>query len=152
MRVDASRPREVCAGRPGEAQVTAGKVSTVFNFDIPAWWAGKTCSLVFLFPPADALRDAWFAFEPTWGVADFSVLARPADAATTFDNMPPVWEDFGEFSLFPGNAYVIKTHECPAGKSVGIEMSGRSKDGYGFDLSFFQNYSPVPIGLYIRAC
>jgi len=152
VKVDATRPHSVVGGAPYEARVHAGQVSTIFNFDIPAWWKGRACSLVFLFPAADQLREGWFAFENTWGVADFSALVGPADAGATFDSKPAVWEDLGEVNLFPGNAYVIKTHECPAGKSVGIEMSGRAKDGYGFDLSFFQDYSPAPIGLYVRAC
>jgi len=152
VKVDAEHPNAVIRGNPNEAEVVDGKVSTIFNFDIPEWWKGKTCSLVFLFPAEDQLRSNWCKFEPTWGVADFSVLSKPADAATTFNNKGAVWEDFGEFNLVPGNSYVIKTHECPAGKTVGVEMSGRSKDGYGFDLSFFQDYNPAAIGLYVRAC
>lgn len=152
IKVNAERPDDLSWGSPFDANVLGNKISTIFNFDIPQWWAGKTCSLIFLFPTKDQLQTSNFNWEPTWGVAAFSELAKPATEATTYNNKGPAVHNFGEFNLSPGHSYVISTHKCPAGKRVGMEMAGHSRNGYQFNLSYFQDYNPAPIGLYLRAC
>lgn len=152
VKVNAERPSDLSYGNPYTADVVGDKISTIFNFDIPQWWAGKTCSIVFLFPTQDQLQTSSYTFEPTWGTASFKELVNPATPGTTYHNMGPVAHEFGEFNISPGNSYVISSHPCPAGQRVGVEMSGCSKNGYPFNLSYFQDYNPAPIGLYIRAC
>jgi hypothetical protein len=153
IKVNAHEPNAQSYGNPYFADISTEKgLSTIFDFDIPAWWAGKTCSLIFLFPTQDQLPTSSYTFKETWGTAKFTELEVPATQNTTFNSVGAVAKEFGEFNIAPGNGYVLGTHACPAGERVGIEMSGVEKNGYGFDLSYFQDYNLPPIGLYVRAC
>lgn len=120
--------------------------STIFNFDIEEKDAGKTCNLVFLFPEKDTLETSDFTFSGS-GALDFSQLTTYATQETSYNNAPGVQTDLGQFTVSPGNAYDIASFECPAGSTIGIEMSDVS--GGDTKLWFFQDYNPCPLGLFI---
>ncbi|KAI4594001.1 mucin 5B, oligomeric mucus gel-forming [Pestalotiopsis sp. 9143b] len=120
--------------------------STIFNFDIEEKDAGKTCNLIFLFPEKDTLETSDFTFSGS-GALDFSQLTTYATQETSYNNAPGVQSDLGQFTVSPGNAYDIASFECPAGSTIGIEMSDVS--GGDTKLWFFQDYNPCPLGLFI---
>lgn len=142
--IDSSSPN-TAAGTQFNVEVTA-TISTIFNFDIPASDAGKTCSLVFHFPQQKDLRTSLFTFSGD-GKVDFAELSFPATQSTTFNNTPSVKTDFGVTTISPGNFYVISTFACPAGQAVTFEM----KEAGTTDFTFFEDFNPspyVPLPLY----
>jgi hypothetical protein len=114
-------------------------ISTVFNFDIPNSDAGKTCSLVFLFPRLEDLETSSFTFSGD-GKIDFAKLSSTADSSTSFSNVPSVSQDLGTITASPGNSYVISTFSCPAGQAVTYQM----KNAGSTDLNFFEDWNPSP--------
>lgn len=123
------------------------RVSSIFNFDIPVTNAGKTCSLIFLFPDQSQLQTSAYTFSGT-GDIDFVMLSSPANAGTTFATVPAVETSYGITAVAPGNSYNVATFPCPPGKSIGFELKSRHETC----LDYFQDYNPSPIGLYITAC
>ncbi|TVY30671.1 hypothetical protein LHYA1_G001171 [Lachnellula hyalina] len=121
-------------------------VSSIFNFDIPTTLTG-TCSLVFLFPLQSQLTTSSFTFSGN-GVLDFKQLTTVATTSTTFANLGTVKTDFGTKTITPGSSTVITTFACPAGQAVSYEISSVS----GTSLTYFQDFNPSPIGLYITSC
>ncbi|PYI03741.1 hypothetical protein BO78DRAFT_409650 [Aspergillus sclerotiicarbonarius CBS 121057] len=122
-------------------------VSTIFNFDIPSSDSGKTCSLIFLFPTKAELETSDYTFSGD-GKVDFSWLESAASQSTTYNNAPSVKQDYGDFTLSPGNSYLIASFSCPAGQTVSYEM----KEAGSTYLNFFEDYNPSPLGLYITVC
>ncbi|KAK4952021.1 hypothetical protein LTR10_009941 [Elasticomyces elasticus] len=125
-------------------------VSSIFNFDVPSDYAGKTCSLVFLFPEQAALQTSAYTFNTQGGIS-VSELSSPATAKTTYATVPAVSvEDFGSIaSLKAGSKYVVASQKCAAGRTVSYKF----KSAGGLDLKWFQDaQSPSPIGAYITTC
>ncbi|PWY86069.1 hypothetical protein BO70DRAFT_289373 [Aspergillus heteromorphus CBS 117.55] len=122
-------------------------VSTIFNFDIPSSDAGKTCSLIFLLPNKQDLETSSYTFSGD-GKVDFSLLSSAASLKTSYSNAPSVQQDYGDFTLSPGNSYLISSFSCPAGETVSYEM----KEAGSTYLNFFEDYNPSPLGLYITVC
>lgn len=122
-------------------------ISSIFNFDIPQTDAGKTCSLVFLFPNKADLKTSSFTFSGD-GKIDFEQLVSPATTSTTFNNAPAVAKNLGELTVSPGHSFVVSTFACPAGKKIAFEM----KNAGTTHLEFFQDFNPAPIGLFITTC
>ncbi|EFZ02346.1 UBA3-binding But2 family protein [Metarhizium robertsii] len=143
--VDKSNP-DKAAGTSFFGEVTSS-ISSIFNFDIPAADAGKTCTLVFLFPRQDQLTTSSFTFSGD-GKIDFSLLNSPATQGTTWNNQPGKKTDYGITTVAPGNSYTIASFPCPAGQAIGFEMS----DCGNTNFRYFQDYNPSPIGLYITKC
>ncbi|KAL6231512.1 ubiquitin 3 binding protein But2 C-terminal domain-containing protein [Aspergillus navahoensis] len=143
--IDSSSPDEAY-GTQFNGTVTP-TVSTIFNFDIPAADAGKTCSLVFLFPRQEDLETSAFDFSGD-GTIQFSAVETPATQSTTYNNAPQISQSLGQFTVSPGNSYTVSSFECPAGQTVGYEMSTAGST----NLEFFEDYNPSPIGLFITVC
>jgi hypothetical protein len=143
--IDSSNP----SSAPGTSYFgeVSSTISSIFNFDIPASDAGKTCSLIFLFPLQSQLQTSSFTFSGNGGI-DFSELNGIATTATSYSNAPGVAMDYGTTVVAPGNAYTIATFSCPAGKTVSFEMKAVGNTC----LTYFQDYNPKPIGLYITTC
>ena len=99
--VDSSKP-DNAPGTSYNGTVTSS-ISSIFNFDIPSSDAGKTCSLVFLFPNKEDLETSSYSFSGD-GKIDFASLESTASASTTYNNAPAVKEDLGEFTVSPGNS------------------------------------------------
>ncbi|KAK4499952.1 hypothetical protein PRZ48_008138 [Zasmidium cellare] len=144
----------VSSSSPNTAQGTSynGKLSpsesSIFNFDIPASYAGKTCSLVFLFPEQKDLETSSFTFNNKGGIK-VEELTGPATEQTTYANAPAksgLSQTIG--SVAPGNSYLVFSHECAAGTRKGFEFESTG----GLELEFFQDYNPSPIGAYITVC
>ena len=128
--LDASHPN-----MPHKTQYNStvgGQWSTIFNFDIPMSYAGKQCTLEFLFPTQDQLETSgklidkhglplgdgeltasFLAFEYTPGKFQFAFLGGVATEQTSYANAPKVTYNFGEFQLKPGTATTIGS--CPHG-------------------------------------
>ncbi|KAI4749644.1 glycoside hydrolase [Aureobasidium sp. EXF-12298] len=124
------------------------KVSTIFNFDIPASYAGKTCSTVFLFPQLDQLETSSYSFNDQGGFT-IAVLNGVANESTTYANAPAVAKQIGSVdALKRGSSHTLSQDACPAGTRVSFEVTSTG----GLDLEFFQDYNPSALGLYVRAC
>ncbi|KZF25395.1 hypothetical protein L228DRAFT_265864 [Xylona heveae TC161] len=124
------------------------EISTIFNFDIPQSYEGKTCSLMFLFPQQSQLETSSYNFTGS-GSIDFAQLSSPATQSTTYANAPGVQTDFGAKNVSPGNSYPITSFPCPAGQALTYEAKLASGD---LSLSYFEDWNPSPIGLFIRQC
>jgi hypothetical protein len=143
--VDSSKP-DTAAGTSYNGIVTS-TISSLFNFDIPASDAGKTCSLIFLFPTQSQMITSSFTFSGNGGI-DFSMLSSVASASTTYNNAPDVKTDYGVTQVAPGHSYSIATFPCPAGTAISFKMKASGDT----NLNYFQDYNPSPIGLYITTC
>jgi glucan endo-1,3-beta-D-glucosidase len=126
-------------------------VSSIYNFDIPASDAGKTCSLVFLLPTQSQLTTSSFTLTGTGGMT-VSRLQSPATQQTTYNTCPGVAKDSllprTIDSVTPGNEYVIASGSCFAGQTIAWEISATGS----LSLDYFQKYGPAPIGLYVTVC
>ncbi|KAI9656339.1 MAG: hypothetical protein M1821_005002 [Bathelium mastoideum] len=143
--VDAAHPDKVI-GTSYFGKVS-GNISSIFDFDIPEFDAGKSCSLVFLLPIRSSLDTSDFSLTGT-GAIDFLALAAAANSSTTYNNRPAPLQNLGHITVVPGNSYTLGSFACPGGKRVGVEVSAYG-DTY---LSWFQDFNPPAIGLYITIC
>jgi hypothetical protein len=141
--IDSSAPN-TAKGTSFDGTITS-TVSSIFNFDIPAADSGKTCSLVFLFPNQAQLQTSSYTISGD-GKVDIAWLASPATSSTTFSNAPGVKQDLGGFTFAPGNSYSITSFSCPAGQRIAFEI----KNAGTTDFTYFQDFNPCPIGLYIN--
>ncbi|KAJ5384782.1 hypothetical protein N7517_002693 [Penicillium concentricum] len=135
--VDSSSP-STTAGTGFNGTVSSTK-SSLFNFDIPNADAGKTCSLIFLFPKLEDLETSSYSFSGD-GKIDFAKLSSTADSSTNFGNMPSVSQDLGIITVSPGNSYLVSTFSCPAGQAVAYEM----KNAGSTNFNFFEDWNPSP--------
>jgi len=122
-------------------------MSTIFNFDIPQDYMGKQCSIIFLFPNKMDLETSDYEFGGS-GSLDVTELSTAASQKTCWSNAPSVKKDLGSIALQPGNSYMVATGDCQAGTTQAIELSSKG----GMSLSFFEDYNPSPLGLYITSC
>nr|POE63519.1 putative glucan endo-1,3-beta-glucosidase eglc [Quercus suber] len=124
-------------------------ISTIFNFDIPASYQGKTCSLVFLFPEQADLETSAYTFNGQGGIS-VNALAAPVTEETTYASLPSVsTAGLGAVaSLQSGNGYVIATSACAAGARVAYEFQSTG----GLDLEFFEDWNPSPLGAFVTVC
>ncbi|KAI7637619.1 hypothetical protein KC343_g606 [Hortaea werneckii] len=120
-------------------------ISSMFNFDIPADAAGKTCSLEFMFPEQDQLETSAYTISGD-GKANFYTLEKPAHKSNTFNTSPKSDKYLGEYTLTPGSSSKIHSMACPAGKTIGIWMFSAT----GSSLNYFQDFNPCPIGLFMN--
>ncbi|KAK1092979.1 hypothetical protein LTR48_003261 [Friedmanniomyces endolithicus] len=120
--------------------LAAGSKSSIFNFDIPASDAGKTCSLKFLLPAKGTMETSNYKLSGN-GSFEFAILQEPATKDTTYETMPKVHDYLNDFELVPGNAYTVSSYPCPPGGSVGIWMyaTGDAK------LEYFQDFNPCQV-------
>jgi hypothetical protein len=131
---------------PGYNGKITESISTLFKFDVPASYAGKTCSLFFLFPKQEDLQTSSYQLSGS-GLTHWDALWSSPTPDTSYATKADKALHLNDFPLSPGIDYWVADHPCPAGQSVGFEMSGN-----GINLEYFQDYNPKPIGLYIRAC
>ena len=122
-------------------------ISSIFNFDIPANDAGKTCTLAFLMPAQSQLSTSSFNVSGP-GSVSFSLLDAGAGVGTSYANAPGVKQYYGTTTVAPGNGYAVASMSCPAGETVAFEM--RSVDGTS--LSYFQDFNQPGIGVYVTVC
>jgi hypothetical protein len=143
----------VDSSMPNKAYGTSynGKVNkstcTIFNFDIPSSYSGKTCTVEFLFPEQKDLETSSFTVSGS-GKCSFSKLSSPADQQTSYSNQPHKESELTSMTVAPGNSYVIASGDCAAGQTVSYEMCSEGD----FSLEYFQDYNPSPIGMYVRQC
>lgn len=141
--VDSSMPEE--SYHTSFNGTASGSVSTIFNFDIPASDAGKTCSLEFLFPEQSQLETSAFSLTGS-GEVEFSILESACVQGTTYENKPKTHEVLGTKKMSAGNSYHIHEAPCRAGQTVAIEMKAVGDTC----LNYFQDFNPCPIGLYVN--
>jgi len=127
-------------------------VSSIFNFDIPASDAGKTCSLIFLLPQQTELTTSAFELTGSGGL-DISQLKAPATEQTTYNSVPQTEVYMpehlgGPSGVAPGNEYVVTSGPCAAGQRIGYLVAATGT----LNLNYFQDYNPSAIGFYITVC
>lgn len=135
--VSSANPDKVY-GNSYNGRLTRSDIRTLFNFDIPTSYAGKTCSLVFLFPRQDQLITSAYSINGDGNVG-FASLGGVATQETTHNNAPGVGQDYGVFNLAPGNSYRVATFDCPAGTTQSYSMTARETD-----FHYFQDFNPSP--------
>ncbi len=140
--VDSTNPNT--AGGTSYFGQVSSTISSIFNVDSPADFAGKKCALIFTLPLQTQLQTSSFTTSGT-GSVNFKQLSSPAGASTSYSNRPGVAKDFGNFTLVPGNSYTIATGNCVPSQSFSYEMSASGD----YALRYFQDVNPCPIGVYI---
>lgn len=142
--VDSSKP-DTAYGTQYNGLVTP-HVATIFNFDVRPSFAGKKCSLVFLFPTNPPSDTSSYTFSGA-GNLHFWKKSSPATQSTTYRNQGSNSVDYGVTKVVPGHSYTITTFDCPAGKKIAFEISTTDTN-----LNYFQDYNPKAVGLYITVC
>lgn len=123
------------------------EMDTLVNFDIPPTYAGRTCTLVFLFPAQAQLETSSFSLSGSGGM-DVAQLAEPATEGTSYNSAPNVAQELKHVpTVSPRNKYVISSGACAAGRRVGYRVSATGS----LDLRYFQDWNPCPIGLFVTA-
>jgi Ubiquitin 3 binding protein But2 C-terminal domain len=133
--VSATNP-EKAYGTSYNGKISKSDIRSIFNFDIPQSEAGKTCSLVFLFPRQDQLLTSSFVIYGDAKIS-FASLSGVADQSTTHSNAPGVAKNYGVQLLYPGKPYTVATFDCPAGTMQSYLMSS-----IGTNFEYFQDYNP----------
>ncbi|KAF2475584.1 uncharacterized protein BDR25DRAFT_213209 [Lindgomyces ingoldianus] len=123
----------------------SGTICSAFNFDVRREHAGKTCSLIFLFPEQYQLETSAFELKGH-GKLRFFKLEKPVTTQTTWNSLPGR-TFIHSVPAVPGTQSVIMTFACPAAEKVSFLMCGK-----GIYFDYFQDFNPAPIGLYIRQC
>lgn len=140
----------------------ADKSMAVFNFDIPSSYANMTCDLVWALPNQDQLVYSSYdehpipsptaesgANVPPNDITAF-LLEEPAGLSMTPDTFPAIVGG-GPLAVFAAHGLTtIMSGPCAAGETVGYAM-WVAYPGYNYSLTYFQNYAPCAIGLYITA-
>ena len=121
--------------------------STIFNFDIPSDYEGKTCSVIFLFPEQKDLETSAWSWNEE-GSIEFSQLSSAASLTTTYDTCPSKESTLNTIAIAAGNSYVVSSGACQAGETISIEASSVNDLG----LEFFEDWNPSSRGIYITAC
>jgi len=124
-----------------------GHTCTIFNFDIPASYAGKKCSTMFMLPRKEDLETSDYTMSGH-GKCTVSKLKGNANAQTTYSNQPAKVGDVASIELSSGNTYTVESGDCEAGQTVSYEICGSGD----FSINYFQDWNPSPIGLYVRQC
>jgi hypothetical protein len=88
-----------------------------------------------MFPDARHVPTGSYVFRGD-GQVTFGLLDGVISQATTYNNMPDLREDFGEFSLAPGRTSVIANIPCALGQTMAVQMSGIGET----ELRYFQDY------------
>ena len=116
------------------------EISSVFNYDIPAMDAGKTCTLTFFFPTQAQLQTSSFSFSGD-GKVDFTTLRKPATSSTTYNNLPQLGATMSTIeTLSPGSDFQVAQFSCPAGSTYSVAMSQAGST----DFTWFQDYNVCP--------
>ena len=123
-RVSARHPGRVY-GRQYVGAFTAGDVSTVFRFDVPASRADADCAVEFLFPHREQITaTSWFSYDGQ-GTFAFALLDTCPGPEPTFDDLQlrPSGggaDPFSPIHMEPGHAYRVDIGPCAeaAGKCV----------------------------------
>ncbi|KAI1773774.1 ubiquitin 3 binding protein But2 C-terminal domain-containing protein [Hypoxylon cercidicola] len=151
--VDSANPDTAYGPSPfGEVEVSS-TISTVFDFAIPASAAGKTCTLVFLFPARDDDdddEDVASSNTTGSGAVEFSRLeGGGVDEKTTQSSLPDAAQSYRRLAVAPGHAYAVDSFACPGGRDVAVEMA--AVPGTDTQLRFLQDADSdaCPLGLYI---
>ncbi|KAI7089932.1 hypothetical protein KC356_g2084 [Hortaea werneckii] len=121
--------------------------SSIFNFDIPSSYEGKTCSIVFLFPKKEDLETANYDYSGS-GSMSCDKLESAATEQTTYNSVPKVSSHLNDLELESGNSYVVSTGSCEAGQKVSYQLSSEG----GMALNFFEDWNPSPLGLFMTVC
>jgi len=146
VQVDKNQPT-VALGNSYNVHISS-TVSSLFNFDIPPSYEGKTCSLVFFFPERAQLMSSNYTFSGHGGI-NVARLQSPVVEQTTYNTVPAIAKDVATLAdLQAGRSYVVASNACSAGQRVGYDVSAIGT----LDLEYFQNSNEPPIGLYITTC
>ena len=119
--------------------VIVAEEDSLFLFDIPLGYKGKTCSLIFLLPEKKDLQTSSYNLTGS-GAIDFAQLKQNINKGTTWNNKGDIAKDLGITTVKPGSSTVITTFPCPAGQQVSYQLA--SSDGTS--LTYFQDYNPKP--------
>ncbi|KAI1487414.1 ubiquitin 3 binding protein But2 C-terminal domain-containing protein [Biscogniauxia mediterranea] len=154
--IDSSQP-DTCLGPTPFVEVSA-TVSTVFRFDIPASYGGRTCTAVFLWPEREQVSSSSYNFTgvSAIGFARLEGGEEVSAEATTFNSLPEGLAQTSDlyYAMAPrNNAYALASFECPAGAAVAFVMSSLEAAAAAGETSFRyrQDPNPCPLGLYITA-
>jgi hypothetical protein len=131
--------------------------STLFNFGIPASDAGKSCKAFFSFPSQSVLQSAQESnyYLSGDGSVVFSRMGTLANQGTTYNDVALGRigrSDLGALKMVPGNSYVIETFDCSGAIGSGVSYMVAEPVGRDTCLVYYQESSPVPVGMFISTC
>ena len=105
--------------------------NTSITFDIPASDAGKNCDTYFALPAKADLETSDYTLSLADGV---KVGVEMTGVGKVADFIPAVNQKFGIYSS-----------KCPAGQQIKYNMFAEG----GLSLSWFNDYNPCPLGMFV---
>lgn len=131
--------------------------STLFNFDIPASDAGRSCKVFFSMPPQSMLQNAqaggyYFTGD---GSVLFSRMGTLATSGTTYNDVALgriERRDLGALVVSPGHNYAIESFDCSSAIGTGVSYMLAEPAGRDTCLVYYQEGSPIPVGMFISTC
>jgi hypothetical protein len=120
-------------------------VSTIFQFNVPSSYSGKTCSVIMLLPNTENVQQ--FSGD---GVLNFALMQNLVNLqSTTWNSKGPVKANHGNLTVKEGNNYVVNSFPCTAGYQLPYQVSSATGKT---NVTFFEETAAPPTGLYVRAC
>jgi hypothetical protein len=126
-------------------------ICSIFTFDVHPEHAGKQCGLMFLLPELRNLETSSYVLRGSGSLVFFGLEGDDVDKDTTWNNKPKGHPFYiGPTAVRPGMKIDVAQAGCKAaaGRRVAIQVCS---DG-DLELSYFQDFNPEPIGLYMRVC
>ncbi|KAI9665174.1 MAG: hypothetical protein M1831_002184 [Alyxoria varia] len=118
--------------------------TTILTFDIPPSLSGRTCHAYFALPKHGQMETSEFTLSGS-GSFEFAELAGPALAhGLKPADIPATERHLGSWTPTEGSVHEVASGMCNAGGRVTFSMASK-----GLNFSWFQDYNPCPIGLYI---
>ena len=118
----------------------------IYNFDIPSSYAGQTCDLVWALPDHSQLETS--SYEESGVPPEFMALSLgyAATVNTTLNTVPGYVDMEGTFQVH--GVSTVASMPCAAGQTVAYALLPADQGG-NYSLTYFQDYNPCPIGLYV---
>jgi len=108
--------------------------------------AGKSCSTIFMLPLKSELETSDYTISGS-GMCTISKLDGPATQQSTWKDKPKAEAQVASVEMTPGHSWTVDSGICEEGP-LSYEVCG----GGDFELTWFQDYNPSPIGLFVRSC
>lgn len=122
--------------------------STLFRFDIPTSYSGSICEVIFALPRHDSMETSDYQMSNTsmsmgsMGVIPMSSV--PYEGMSLDDAVAERTGDEAMWSPVVDGIFTVYKGPCAAGQSIGFMMQC-----VGMSLTYFQDYNPCPVGMYV---
>ncbi|KAF1987079.1 hypothetical protein K402DRAFT_420709 [Aulographum hederae CBS 113979] len=142
-----------CFGPSYSPMVSPGDMCTIFNLEIPEKYAHSICTLKFFFPEQWQLDTSSFSFEGMGNFDFHGYTGYNAQPGVTWNSRPPNGPpeyDPPPANVVPGGVYTLHSGSCLVKKGMGALKVGGVLCSSDTNVTWFQDYNPCPIGIFIQ--